>query len=159
MSFLDKIKSAWQWIKSAIQKAWARFKVFLVKVANFGRTILGAVRNLVQKAMLGIAYLKEKFKAGIKKLFLIFTKKNTSGDSFKDTIKKAQKEGKIGEEDINGRDIFETAQEAEYDIHIVQTDSEFNTENVYSVSADKLSDELKAKATAHEVSEINITGI
>lgn len=160
MGFLDYIKSAWEWVKSAIQKVWARFKVFLVKVADFARSVKKAVANLVQKAMKGISSLKEKFKLGLKKLFLIFTKKkNQDGqDNFKDIIEKAKSKGKVGTETISGEDVF-GASISDVDIHVVQTDSDYNTENVYSISAEKLSADLRAKAAAHEVSEINITGI
>lgn len=149
-----------RWAKSSIRKVWDRFKVFLVKVADLAHSVKKTVANLVQKVMRGISDLKDKFKLGLKKLFLIFTKKrNQNGqDNFKDIIEEARKEGKIGTEDISGTDIF-GAVASEFDIHIVQTDSDYNTENVYSISAEKLSADLRAKAAAHEVSEINITGI
>lgn len=161
MGFLDYIKSAWEWVKGAIQKVWARFKVFLVKVANFGRTVIGAVRNLVQKAMQGIQNLREKFKSGLKKLFLIFTKKTSNSDGFKGTITTAIGEGKIGTAGIDANDIFgdSSCSTSDYDAHIVQTDNLFNTENVYSVSADKLTDDMVRRATSTPVSEININGL
>lgn len=155
MGFLDYIKSAWEWVKSAIQKVWARFKVFLVKVADFACSVKKTIANLVQKAMKGINNLKEKFKSGLKKLFLIFTKKN---DGFGEIIKEAEKKGKVGTTNVSGADIFGTST-SDVDIHVTQTDSDYNTENIYSISAEKLSADLRAKAAAHEVLEINITGI
>lgn len=159
MGFLDYIKSAWEWVKGAIQKVWARFKAFIVKVANYvGTVIRGAFRYLIEKALGGYIYVRDKIKAGLKKFFLIFTKKN---DGFKDIIDDARKGNKIGTENIDVNDIFppEQTYQSQYDIHVVQTDEQFNTENVYSVSADNMTDDLRAKAAAHEVSEINIKGI
>ena len=40
MGFLDYIKSAWEWVKSSIQKLWNKFKAFLVKVANWANTVM-----------------------------------------------------------------------------------------------------------------------
>lgn len=151
MGFLDYIKSAWEWVKSAIQKAWTRFKVFLVKVADYAKTVIRTLRDLAQKALKDISNLFEKIKAGLKKFFLIFTKKN---DGFKPTIEKAKKEGKIGTSDVNAKDIFGI--DADYDFHIVQTDEEYNTENVYSVSPEQLSEEMRDKVAATDVHEIKL---
>lgn len=159
MGFLDKLKSAWEWVKSAIQKVWARFKAFIVKVASYVKTVLrGVLRYIVEKAMGGYYYVKDKIKAGLKKFFLIFTKKRTGGDSFKTIIEEARKSEKIGTEDVDAKDIFGDDQttSSDVDIHLVQTDAEINTENVYSISADNLSDDLRAKAAANDVSEINL---
>jgi len=159
MGFLDKLKSAWEWVKGAIQRVWARFKAYIVKVASYVKTVLrGALRYIIEKAMGGYIYVRDKIKAGLKKFFLIFTKKQTGGDSFKKTIEDAKNSGKIGTENIDATDIFGDNQTStsDVDIHLVQTDNEYNTENVYSVSADSLSDDLRAKAAAHDVSEINL---
>lgn len=149
MGFLDYIKSAWEWVKEAIQKAWARFKAFIVKVADYKKTVIRTLRNLAQEAMKGISNLIEKIKAGVKKFFLIFTKKN---DGFKSTITKAKNEGKIGTQNVNAEDIF--GENTDYDLHIVQTDEEFNTENVHSVSPDQLSEDMVKKVAAAEVHEL-----
>ncbi|WP_297278612.1 hypothetical protein [uncultured Brachyspira sp.] len=174
MGFLDYIKSAWEWVKSAIQKVWSRFKVFIVKVANWIKTIVGVIKSLIKslvaKVASGLSYVagkiadglsivKEQLKNGVKKLFLVFTKKNANGLDFTEIIKKAKAEGKMGTDVVDSKDLFEDAQTSDYDIHIIQTDAEFNTENVYSVSANELSEELRAKAMAHEVTEINLKGI
>lgn len=155
MGFLDYIKSAWEWVKGAIQKAWARFKAFIVKVANFAKTVLGALKELAQKALRGIANLFEKIKAGLKKFFLIFTRKEKNG-GFTEIIKKAKDEGKMGEPiNVPASDIFDLSP-ADVDIHIVQTDEEFNTENVHSISAEELSEDLRKKVASADVHEINI---
>lgn len=149
MGFLDYIKSAWEWVKGAIQKAWARFKAFLVKVADYAKTVIRTLRDLVQKAMRGVSNLIEKIKSGAKKFFLIFTKKN---DGFKSTIEKAKVDGKIGTQNVNAEDIF--GEDTDYDMHIVQTDEEFNTENVHSVSPDQLSEDMIKKVAAADVHEL-----
>lgn len=152
MGFLDYIKSAWEWVKSAIQKAWERFKAFLVKVADYTKTVIRTLRELAQKAMRGISNLIEKIKSGAKKFFLIFTKKNKSG-GFTEIIKKAQEDGKVGQADVNASDIFDTTP-ADVDIHIVQTDADFNTENVHSVSAEELSEDMRQKVASADVHEL-----
>lgn len=149
MSLLD-------YIKSAVQKLWAKFKAFLVKVANWAKTVMGVLRDLIQKAMRGIQNLKEKIKNGLKKFFLIFIPKKDTGDTFKGMIMKAQNEGKIGTANVDGDAICGDSQNSEYDMFMVQTDSGLNSENVHSITADQLSSDLRARAMAHQVSEINM---
>lgn len=151
MGFLDYIKSAWEWVKSAIQKVWARFKAFLVKVADYAQTVIYTLKNLAQKVLRWISNLFEKIKDGVIKFFLIFTKKN---DGFKSIIEKAKEEGgKVGVIEEDARNIFGI--DSDYDFHIVQTDKEYNTENVYSVSPDQLSEDMRNKVAAANVHEIN----
>lgn len=156
MGFLDYIKSAWEWVKSSILKLWDKFKAFLVKVANWANTVMGVLRDMVRKAMRGIQNLKEKIKNGLKKFFLIFIPKKSTGDAFKDKIKQAEQEGKKGDIDVPADAIFDDPQESDYDMFMVQTDSDLNSENIHSISADEISSDLRARAMTHEVSEINL---
>lgn len=154
MGFLDYIKSAWEWVKNAIQKVWARFKVFFVKVAGYTTTVIQTLRTLAQNALRNIPNLLEKIKTGLKKFFLIFTPKT---DGFGEIIKRAKEENKDGVLNVNGKDIFlETkATDSDYDLHLAQTDKEYNTENVYSVSPEQLSEDMRNKVAAASVHEIN----
>lgn len=156
MGLLDYIKSAWEWVKSSIQKLWNKFKAFLVKVANWANTVMGVLRDMVRKAMRGIQNLKEKIKNGLKKFFLIFIPKKSTGDAFKDKIKQADREGKKGNIDVPADAIFDDPQTSDYDMFMVQTDSDLNSENIHSITADEISSDLRTRAMANEVSEINL---
>ncbi len=154
MGFLDFIKSSWEWIKNAIQKVWARFKVFLTKVADYVHTVMGTLRKLAQKIKERIPDLVKKIKEGKKKFFLIFTSKKESG--FKGLIEKAYAEGngKINIVEASGQDILGEQAQSTHDIHLAQTDELFNTENVYSISPDQLAEDMRNKAAAADVHEI-----
>lgn len=151
MGFQDYITSNWEWVKSIIQKVWERFKVFLVKVADYAQTVQSTLRKLVQNTLRRIPNFLEKIKTGVKRFFLIFTKKDRG---FKSIIDKAIEKGKTGVIYVNAKDIF--AQDSNYDFHIVQTDEDHNAENVYSVSPEQLSEEMRNKVAAADVHEIKV---
>ena len=131
MEFLNYVKSTWksvwEWIKSAIQKVWAHFKAFLVKVADYAKTVMHTLRELIRKVvestLISISIFVDWITSGFKKLFLVFTRKN---DGFKPIIEKAKEEGKIGTIDVNAKELFGI--DTNYDFHIVQMDKEHNTE-------------------------------
>lgn len=153
MGLLDFITASWEWIKSAIHKAWSRFKLFFTKVANFAKTVMTGIKSLVQKAIAWSSNFLQKLKDKTKKLFLVAIRR-TPADPFKDVIKKAQEGGQVGTIDVPAGDLGLTSS-ADVDIHIVQSDENGNTENVHSIRADQITDELRSRL-GNGVSEINL---
>lgn len=142
-------RSVIDWIKEAIRICWNTFLVLFAAVITVAGVIIKGIKLLINKCLNGISNLAQKIKSKIIRFFVVRTPK----DPFKNAIEDAQKSGKYGTVDVNlGGDYSYTSE----DVHIVQTDEDFNTQNVYTVSSDKFGSDFKNKFN-EEITEVNLS--
>lgn len=139
------------WIISVVRACWTTFLVFLHGVIGMISAVIKAVRYMIDKLIKKIDDWRDKIKEKIIRFFVIKTPKK----DFTEIINQAKNENKIGTITMDLSEDTTNATTADSDVHIVQTDGDFNTQNVYTLRGDKFSEEFRRKCS-QEVTEIEL---
>ncbi len=143
MTFKEFIGNAFNWIKKAIQAVWHVFKVLVKRIFK----LLGAFMRAIGDF---IGNLRSDIEAGLKKIFVVRTKKSDLAGIIRD----AKNQGKVKEVTTTSDELFGTNTErTDYDYSIVITDNDFDPVKIETISAEELDKKIGEKFS-EEVSEI-----
>lgn len=143
MTFKEFIGNTFNWIKKAIQSVWHVFKVLVKRVFKYLGAFMRAIGDV-------IGNLRSDIEAGLKKIFVVKTKKS----DLTDIIIEAEKNGKVKKVQTTPDELFGTnIEKTDYDYSIVITNNNFDPVKIETISAEELDKKIGEKFS-EDVSEI-----